>query len=404
MTARLRAATLVVVILSYLLFILLGMPDAMLGIAWPSMRSVFGMPLDALGQLLMAGTAGYIISSFTVGRMIKRLGMLNLLLVGALLRAGGLAGYALFPEWWMLIGVGFLTGFGGGMVDAGLNTYFAVNFGTRLMNWLHAAFGLGATAGPILMTALVTGGAGWRWGYGITAVLQLVLAAAVYIRREDWRLRAAASAPATANEEAMPHTHRPYAVTLSRGLVWLQILLFFLFTGVEASAGNWSFTLFTEGRGVDAVTAGFWVSFYWGSFTFSRIIFGWISEKFSTTLLLMALFVLTVISAAMIWWNPVNAVGFAGLALMGFAIAPIFPLVTSTTPARLGAADAENAIGIQIAAAGLGIGLLPWLAGILAQNVGLEAIGPFLFFISVAVLLLFMLITVRSERGIDLSK
>jgi len=404
MTARLRAATLVVVILSYLLFILLGMPDAMLGIAWPSMRSVFGMPLDALGQLLMAGTAGYIISSFTVGRMIKRLGMLNLLLVGALLRAGGLAGYALFPEWWMLIGVGFLTGFGGGMVDAGLNTYFAVNFGTRLMNWLHAAFGLGATAGPILMTALVTGGAGWRWGYGITAVLQLVLAAAVYIRREDWRLRAAASAPATASEEATPHIHRPYAVTLSRGLVWLQILLFFLFTGVEASAGNWSFTLFTEGRGVDAATAGFWVSFYWGSFTFSRIIFGWISEKFSTTLLLMALFVLTVISAAMIWWNPVNAVGFAGLALMGFAIAPIFPLVTSTTPARLGAADAENAIGIQIAAAGLGIGLLPWLAGILAQNVGLEAIGPFLFVISVVVLLLFGLITVRSERGIDLSK
>ena len=187
--------------------------DGLLGIAWPSMRSVFGMPLDALGQLLMAGTAGYIISSFTVGRMIKRLGMLNLLLVGALLRAGGLAGYALFPEWWMLIGVGFLTGFGGGMVDAGLNTYFAVNFGTRLMNWLHAAFGLGATAGPILMTALVTGGAGWRWGYGITAVLQLVLATAVYIRREEWRLRAAASAPATASEEATPHIHRPYADT-----------------------------------------------------------------------------------------------------------------------------------------------------------------------------------------------
>jgi fucose permease len=153
--------------------------------------------------------------------------------------------------------------------------------------------------------------------------------------------------------------------------VWLQILLFFLFTGVEASAGNWSFTLFTEGRGVDAATAGFWVSFYWGSFTFSRVIFGWISEKFSTTLLLMTLFVLTVVAAAMLWWNPVNEVGFAGLALMGFALAPIFPLVTSTTPARLGTADAENAIGIQIAAAGLGIGLLPWLAGILAQNVGL---------------------------------
>jgi fucose permease len=172
--ARLRSATLVVVILSYALFILLGMPDAMLGIAWPSMRAVFGMPLDALGQLLMASTIGYIISSFTVGRMIKRLGMLNLLLVGALLRAAGLAAYALAPEWWMLLSVGLLIGIGGGMVDAGLNTYFAVNFGTRLMNWLHAAFGLGATAGPILMTALITGGAGagvmesprfcnWRW-------------------------------------------------------------------------------------------------------------------------------------------------------------------------------------------------------------------------------------------------
>ena len=262
-TARLRSATIVVVVLSYALFILLGMPDALLGVAWPSLRADFGMPLDALGQLLMAGTAGYIISSFTVGRMIKRLGMLNLLVVGALLRALGLAGYALFPEWWMLIGVGFLTGFGGGMVDAGLNTYFAVNFGTRLMNWLHAAFGLGATAGPILMTALITGGAGWRLGYAISALLQLALAVAVYLRRDDWRLRAAATSPAavTLGETTAPHVHRPYSVTLSRGLVWMQILLFFLFTGVEASAGNWSFTLFTEGRSVDPATAGFWVSF-----------------------------------------------------------------------------------------------------------------------------------------------
>jgi fucose permease len=354
--ARLRSATLVVVILSYALFILLGMPDAMLGIAWPSMRAVFGMPLDALGQLLMASTIGYIISSFTVGRMIKRLGMLNLLLVGALLRAAGLAAYALAPEWWMLLSVGLLIGIGGGMVDAGLNTYFAVNFGTRLMNWLHAAFGLGATAGPILMTALITGGAGWRWGYGISALLQLALVVAVFLRRADWNLLSAASAPAGTDqkETATSALHRPYTATLTRSLVWLQILLFFLFTGVEASAGNWSFTLFTEGRGVDAATAGFWVSFYWGSFTFSRVIFGWISEKFSTTLLLMTLFVLTVVAAAMLWWNPVNEVGFAGLALMGFALAPIFPLVTSTTPARLGTADAENAIGIQIAAAGLG--------------------------------------------------
>src|SRR5262249_30193993 len=161
--------------------------------------------------------------------------------------------------------------------------------------------------------------------------------------------------------------------------IWLSVLLFFVYTGVEATAGQWPYTLFTEGRAIPAAVAGSWVGLYWASLTGGRVLFGFVANRVPPVVLLRLGMLGVLVGSALIWLHPTEELGFAGLVLMGFAAAPIFPSLIAATPMRLGAALAAGVIGFEVAASSLGIGLMPGLAGLLAQRLGLEAIGPFLF-------------------------
>ena len=187
-TERLPARKLAVVIIGYLAFIVMAMPETALGVAWPSMQATFGVPLDALGVLLITSRIGLIVASFNSGRLTTFLGIGLLLLLGSGIRTATLFGYAIAPTWPAMLLISIAAGAGGGFVTSGLNTYFAMNHGARLMNWLHASFGLGAMLGPILMTAILNGGNSWRWGYGIAAVLQLLVAIALLATLSGWKL------------------------------------------------------------------------------------------------------------------------------------------------------------------------------------------------------------------------
>jgi fucose permease len=375
---------LVVVVTAYLIFIFLGIPDGMLGVAWPSMRANFGVDLGQMGVLLMASTVGFLITSFSVGRLIARLGIVGLLMIAVVVRGAALLGMGLSPEWWVLVAAAFCFGIGSGAIDASMNTYFAMNLSPRLMNWLHASFGLGATLGPILMTALLSAGFIWRAGYITVGLLQAALAILIFLRADAWEMRSEAS-----GEVGRPTlAHKSYASTLRRPLVWVNIALFLVYAGTEVTAGNWSYTIFTESRGIPVTVAGFWASLFWGSFTIGRFLFGLIADRVNVTNAIRVMILLALAGALMIWWNPVDWVSFAGLVIMGFAAAPIFPLLVSSTPARLGVADAANAIGFQVGAASLGIALLPGLAGVMAQGMGLEVIPPFMAFTTLLMLVL----------------
>lgn len=166
--------------------------------------------------------------------------------------------------------------------------------------------------------------------------------------------------------------------TLARPIVWVNIAIFFLYAGMEVTAGNWSYSLFTEARSVAPEVAGLWAGLYWGSFTVGRFFFGVVANRFAVISAVRAASLTAVAASMLLWWNPVNWVGFLGLLLLGFAMAPIFPLLVAATPLRLGTADAGNAIGFQMAAASFGIGVLPGLAGALADYTSLEVVGPFL--------------------------
>jgi fucose permease len=362
----------------------------MLGVAWPSMQATFDVALGQMGVLLLATTLGFMVTSFSSGRLITKLGIANLLIVSLLVRGLSLAGMGLAPSWWALVGAAFCFGIGSGAIDAGMNTYFAMNLSPRLMNWLHACFGLGATFGPLLMTALLSAGIVWRWGYVILAAFHAVLAVWVLVRAGDWKPRPAATAAA----QPPPAVHRSYRSTLRRWIVWINIALFFFYTGTEVGAGNWAFTLFTEGRAVSVAVAGFWVSFYWGSFTFGRFVFGIFADRINVVNAIRTMILLAIVGATLMWWNPVEWLSFAGLALLGFALAPVFPLLISSTPSRLGLADATNAIGFQVGAASFGIAILPGLAGALAERTSIEVVPPFLI-TTAAIMFVLHEITVR---------
>ncbi len=377
-------STLLVVLLAFTSFVVLGFPGSMLGIAWPSIRDQFRLSQDQVGILLLAAQIGYIVSSFLSGRLTAAIGNGRLLTIGALAAGLGLLGYALAPTWLIMISVGVLVGFGGGALDSGMNAFFAMNFGPRLMNWLHASFGLGSTFGPIVLTTLLVAGISWRWGYVTAAAAQGVMVVAFWLTRHRWRT-------ADTGEDEAPTPNLTPNRTTNSGAgqfdVLLGILVFFFIAGLEMTAGQWSFTLFTESRGIDLASAGWWVSIYWGSFTAGRVFFGIFGNRISVLAALRASMLALLLASAMIWWPATQVISFLGLTLMGFALAPLFPLLMTATPARLGRRRAAHVIGYQVGAASLGIAFLPWLAGYLAEVASLEIVGPFLLIASALMLL-----------------
>jgi fucose permease len=367
--------SLLLVALAYLGFVSIGLPDGLLGVAWPSMRGSFGLEIDALGSLLVAFTAGYLVSSFSSGRILSRMNVGGLLALSCLATGLALTGYALAPAFFVVVALGAVAGLGAGAIDAGLNTYAATRFSARAVNWLHAFYGVGATLGPLLMTAVLDAGRSWRWGYGIVGAAQLALAAAFAATWKIWE-------PSGASPETAAPARTSARETLRLPAAWMGIGLFMLYTGLEAAAGAWSYSLLTEARGVDPGVAGMWVGVYYASLTAGRVTAGFVAGRVPVRSLLRVCMAGMAIGALLVW---VDAAAFLGLALVGLCAAPVFPSLIAETPARRGDEHTPNAVGFQIAAAVLGQSIVPTIVGIVARHAGLETIGASL--VTVAVLL-----------------
>jgi fucose permease len=366
--------------LSYVGFVSLGLPDGLLGVAWPSIRASFGLPLDALGPLLVASTSGYVLSSFASGGLLARMSVGTLLVLSCLATATSLLGYALAPAWWVMVAFGLLAGLGAGAIDAGLNTHVATHHSARTLNWLHAFYGLGAAGGPVLMASVLMMGLAWQRGYALVALGQVILAACFLATVRFWPPPGGAGAPGRPGGPAGTSAAAPRpassAGTLRLPAAWLGIVAFFVYTGLEASAGAWAYSLLTESRRVSAMTAGTWVSVYWGGLTAGRLVFGFLVGAAPLHVLLRASILGIVVGAGLVTLDLGPHPTFLGLALLGLACGPIFPSLIATTPERLGDAHAANGVGFQIAGAALGQSLLPALVGVLASRMGLEVVGP----------------------------
>jgi fucose permease len=384
-------------ILAYIAFIVLGLPVSLLGVAWPTLRAEFSLPLDAIGLIFVSMTVGYLVASTLIARLINRFGIGALLIASSLLSAISLVGFAIAPAWSMIIALGALGGLGSGVTDAGLNTYLAAEYNEGQMQWLHASWGLGATLSPLIMTVSLSLLASWRPAYIFVGILMAIMAICFVVTHQAWkRPKKTEAAETHPVERGLMDYQTSIWRTLLRIVTWFSIIMFLLYTGSEYILGNWTYTLLTEGRGVNLQLAGVWSAGYWATFTAGRVVAGIYAHRIRLNVLLIAGMALSITGAILFWWNPSGLVSILGLFIIGFAMAPIFPGLVSNTRQRVGARYAANTIGIQLGAAGLGGALLPSLAGTLAQRASLENI-PMVLTVSLLVLLIVYLIATRTK-------
>jgi fucose permease len=381
LTGILHHPSLGLIILAYIAFIALGMPDGLLGVAWPSVRFNFGIPLDAMGWFLAMSTAGYLVSSFSSGFLITRLGVGRVLLISCLLTGVALISYTLVPQWWMMVVLAVAAGLGAGAIDAGLNTYVAAHFNPGMMQWLHASYGIGVTLGPIIMTLALTTANTWRTGYRIVGGFQLLLGLCFILTLPMWSRNSTPTA--TDENKKITDFQTSLMETLRQPSVLLSMVLFFFYVGAEVSLGAWTYTLLTEGRGIPVQAAGFWAGSYWATFTIGRILAGLYSKKIGINQLVIGGTIGALIGTSLLWWNPVNWANLVAVGLIGFSIAPIFPALTSGTSQRVEAKYAANTIGMQMAAGSLSVAIIPGLVGVIARRSTLNSIPVFILILFV---------------------
>ena len=371
----------VVVAIAFAGFVSLGLPDGVLGVAWPSIRKTFGLPVSQIGAILLAVMIGYLASSFASGAIVARHGVGPLLAGSNLLVALSCAGYALANAWPLMLAWGLVAGAGAGAIDAGINVYAAERFSPRLVSWLHASWGAGASLGPVIMTIVLGAGLAWRWGYAVVGAILAAMAVTFFATLGLW------SRPPITGGAPAPPAPSAFLLTLCRPVVWAHMTVFFLYTGIEASAGQWAYSLLTEAREIPPRAAGLWVGGYWASLTAGRLACGAAAQRFTPGALLRTAMVSALLAASLVWADRGPAPTLAGLAVLGFSLAPIYPMLIASTPARLGAEHAAHAIGFQVSAACLGAAAVPGAAGLIARWQGIEAI-PAVLVASVAALLL----------------
>ncbi|MGA9525523.1 MAG: MFS transporter [Myxococcaceae bacterium] len=390
-------------VLAYLAFVSLGLPDAILGIAWPSLRDTFELPRALLGAPLAISATAYFLSGMFAGRLIQRLGIGLLLAWSTGLVAVGVLVFSGAPAFAVFLLATPVVGFGSGAIDAALNTYAARNFSPKHMSWLHAAYAAGATAGPTIMTAVLARGASWRVGYAVIGVILAALCVAFAAARRVWGAASPARQvvlDAPGNVGPMPLEERPLSGrdALRSGRVWLQIAIFFLYTGIEVAAGQWSYTLLTEERGLDEVAAGTWVALYWGGVLAGRVVLGFVVERVGQVRLLRAATV-GVGLFAVIFALPGFESGVAALPLLSFSLASIYPGLMAETPRRVGDRLAPHAVGFQVSAATLGLFVIPSAAGLLSERFGLGVIAPMIAGCAVVLILLHERLVAVADRG-----
>lgn len=380
----------------YLAFISLGLPDSLLGASWPVMHADLNAPLGTAGVLYMIVAAGTIVSSLASGAVLRRFGTGKVAAISCVMTAGALLGFSQSPSLVWLVLFAIPLGLGGGSVDAGLNNYVAEHYEARHMSWLHCFWGVGATLGPMIMASYI-GGAGsgsWRDGYLAVAGIQFVLVVILFATLPLWarvaRSRRSTSAHQEAEEAVLSESDadtRPIKPLQVKG-VKLALVSFLFYCGVESTAGLWGSSYLVGVKGLSAATAAQWVSMYYLGITVGRLITGFITFKVGNRALIRCGQSTALAGAALLVLPLPAGFSFAGLMIVGLGLAPIYPCMLHETPVRFGKRHAPSIMGYQMAVAYTGSTLMPPLLGFLASHSTI-GIFPSYLALSAAAMLLF---------------
>lgn len=354
----------------YLAFIGLGLPDSLLGAAWPMIYPQFGVPVSSMGLISMIISAGTILSSLNSSRLTRALGAGKVTLLSTVLTAIALLGFGMSRSLWQLCFWAVPYGLGAGSVDAALNNYVALHYASRHMSWLHCMWGVGTIIGPSLMSAALTGGHGWSGGYLLTALVQGLIVAVLLLSLPLWGRPTSGNGSET--ETAALSLREVLAIPGAKEVM----LCFFGYCALESTAGLWAASYLTLARDIPAETAaGFAALFYLG-ITAGRAVSGWIAPHLGDDgMIRLGLWGIGLGLAALLLPGPA-AVSLAGLVIIGLGCAPIYPSIIHSTPAHFGAHRSQAVIGVQMASAYVGSMAMPPLFGLMARQIT-PALFPF---------------------------
>lgn len=387
------AVKLGVLLLVYAAFVSMGLPDGILGAAWPQMRAELGVDLNDNWRLLALGTCGSALSSFASGLALRRFGIGRVLVGTTLLTALAILGYAHSATLALITALAFLLGLGNGAIDAGLNHFVASNLSSRHMSWLHAFWGVGVSCGTLVVSGVLAAGGTWRSAYLAIGVAQLTLAFAFVLQRRQLPQEA----PRVSTKERAPHPSS--RATLRLRASWASMGTFFVYCGLESSAGLWIASTLHDGRGWSTAAAGLMTTLFWASLTVGRFLIGTISQRLSAISIVKAAVAGAIVGTLLIAASSgvaqneaaAGALTAIGLLVTGFSLSPIYPMLMHDTPRCVGVGHAVNLIGFQGGVAQLGFTIIPVAVGALLETHSTEWLGPLLATLALTLLALLVL-------------
>ncbi|WP_026021628.1 MFS transporter [Bacillus timonensis] len=362
---------LVFIFIIYSTYISLGLPDSLLGVAWPTMVGEFHVAYSAVGIISMTIAICTVISSLQAIRITQKIGTGKLVVGSVLLTSIGLIGFAVTQNFFLLIVAALPLGFGAGAIDTSVNDYVAANLKAHHMNWLHAFWGIGATIGPMIMGVVLNNDFSWRNGYLIIGVIQLTLLFILFFSLPLWKK----------NEKKV--SKKSEESTTSAGSVWKQtgvlfsLLSFVFYVGLEGTIFLWGSSYLIEVKSITAVNASFIISIFFASITVGRIISGFITFWLSNQKLLLFSEITLFIGILTVAFGR-GSILYAGFILIGLGCAAIFPTMIHETPRRFGEKNSGAIIGLQVAFGYVGITVLPPLLGVLFQGFSMNFFPVFL--------------------------
>ena len=364
----------------YLSFISLGLPDSLLGAAWPSMYQGFGVPVSYSGVIFCIISVGTVISSLQSDRLTRRLGAGWVTAISVGMTAAALFGFSVSNSFWALCLWAIPYGLGAGSVDAALNNYVALHFASRHMSWLHCMWGIGASVGPYIMGAALSTNAGWHMGYRVIGLIQIVLTAIILLSLPLWKT-------ASAKEEAEQADTPAQALTLKQIFripgVKAVLITFFCYCSLEQTTSLWASSYLVLAKGIAPETAAGFASLFFIGITAGRALCGFLTLKWNDTQMVRLGVGLIALGVAAMLLPLGETVTLAGLLLIGLGCAPIYPSIIHSTPAHFGADRSQAIIGVQMASAYIGNCLMPPLFGLIANRTTISIFPYYLLMILV---------------------
>ena len=376
----------------YLAFVSLGLPDSLLGTAWPEMYLQFDVPVSYAGAVSLIISAGTVFSSLQSDRLTRRLGARRLTALSVAMTAAALFGFSCSSSFWMLCLWAIPYGLGAGSVDAALNNYVALHYASRHMSWLHCMWGLGASAGPYIMSYALSGGGTWNLGYQIIGVIQCALTAVLLLSLPLWRGDTGKAQEGDAGAASSLTLRQIWRLPGAREVM----ASFFCYCAMESTAILWGSSYLVLHHGLSAETAAVYAGLFYVGITAGRALSGFVTMRLNDDQMIRLGqgIVLVGLVTLFLPLGPVG--GAAGLGLVGLGCAPIYPCIIHSTPAHFGAERSQAMIGVEMASAYVGTSLMPPLFGLLAGRLGAGLLPGYLLVILVLMIVLYGRLTARA--------